>query len=190
MNPRASATAAGSDPVSVALSDPGVTAQLLTAARAFLGRGPSSAVRRTAEAEEIVSVAQIEALKRRADFDPTRDVVNWLVGFVRNVTRDHVRKRARTPTGPPPDAPKLEDLAVDLGCPVEDATADRELARRVLEPLSADDRELLELKYFDGLTFAEIAARRGMNENAVRLRHFRLRQRLREQYGHGGEVRS
>lgn len=174
--------AAESDPVSAALADPVVHERLLAAARAFLGPR-LSAVRRAAEAEEIVSKARVEAFKRRADFDPTRDAVRWLVGFVVNCTRDHVKKYTRTPTGPPPDTPELEDLAVDLGRPAEDTVANRELVNAILAQLSDDDRELLQLKYFDGLTFGEIAARRGTNEDAVRVRHFRIRQRLREQRG-------
>ena len=181
-----------SDPVTAALADPVVNGRLLAAARAFLGRRADtlSATRRSAEAEEIVSKACAEALKRRADFDPTRDVVTWLVGFVRNVTRDHARKHARIPTGPPPDAPALEDLAVDLGRPVSDVVANKEFADNVYAQLAPDDRELLQLRYVNDLTCAEIASSRGTNENAVRVRCHRIIQRLRQQHAASGEVQS
>ncbi|MBA4190607.1 MAG: hypothetical protein C0467_21690 [Planctomycetaceae bacterium] len=184
--------AAESDPVSAALADPVVHGRLLAAARTCLGRRATtlSRTQRAAEAEEITSKTQMEALKRRASFDPSRDVVSWLVGFVVNVTRDHLRKHARTPTHPPPNVPGLEDLAVDLGRPVADSLADKEFMSKLLDQLPSDERELLLQKYRDDQTFAEIAEGRGSTETAVRVRCHRIIQRLRQQYGASGEVQS
>jgi DNA-directed RNA polymerase specialized sigma24 family protein len=107
------------DPVAAAVADPAVGARLIAAARALLGRRAHSlpATQRSAEAEEIVSEAAKRALQRRDRFDPTRHVVTWLVGFVSNVARDGAKRHPGDVTGPPWDAPRLEDL----GRPVEDA---------------------------------------------------------------------
>jgi RNA polymerase sigma-70 factor (ECF subfamily) len=181
----ARATAAESDPVTAALADDVVCGRLTAAARAFLVRRPNpfSEAQHAAEAEEIVSKARLEALKRRYCYDPSRDVVAWLVGFVVNVAKDHVKKHVRTTAGPPPGGPALDDLAVDLGRPVSDAVADREFVDRLLGRLPDGDREVIRQKYTDDLTFAQIAEALGSNENAIRVRHHRIIQRLRDMCG-------
>ena len=186
------AIAAESDPVAAALADQRVRDRLLAAGCAFLRRRPNSIpeTQYVAEAEEIVAKAQLEALKRRSCFDASRDVVAWLVGFVVNVTRDHVKKYARTPPGLSPDAPGLEGLAVDLGRPVADILEDEAFVRDLLAQLDSDDRELIRQKYTDDLTFSEIAAIRGTGASAIRTRHHRLIRRLRRMGGLGGEVQS
>ncbi len=185
------AMAAECDPVAAALSDPCVRNRLLTAARAYLGRSTNLTVAQcSAEAEEVVSIATVEAWKKRETYDPSRDVAAWLVGFIGNIVRNYNRKHRRQPTGPPPDAPALEDLAVDLGRPVAEAVADREYLDHLLAQLSPDDREIFLLKRTEDPTFAERAARLGSNENALRIRYFRIRQRLRQLAEQDGEVQS
>lgn len=187
------AVPAASDPVAVALADPAVNGRLVRAARAFLGRQvyPFPAGQRAAEAEDIVSTVRVEALRRRKDFDPARgDVVAWLVGFVANVTSDHVRRHTGCPAGPPPTAPGLEDLAADLGRPVVDTVDDQDFVDRLLAQLSPDDRELIRLRYNEDLTFVEIADRRGTSANTLRQRHYRIIRSLQQLCGIGGEVQS
>ncbi len=183
---------AESDPVATALADAEVSRRLLAAARAFLSRRASTltALQRVAEAEQIISEVRARALARRGDYDSNRDVVNWLVGFVINVARDHLRELARTPTGPPPDAPRLEDLATDLGRPVPDTVADKELVAGLLARLPREDGTLLRLKYEKDLTFAEIGERMDLNVNAVRVRHHRIIRRLRQLCAVTGEGQS
>jgi RNA polymerase sigma-70 factor (ECF subfamily) len=186
------ATSAPSDPVVAALNSAVVYGRLLAAARAFLGKWAKtlSGQRIMAEAEEIVSIARTELWKCRQDYNPDHDVVAWMVGFVGNATRNHLRKYARIPTGPPPDAPQLEDLVIDLGRPVADSVADQEFVERLMTQLKPDERRLIELKYNDGLTFAEIAVRTNAKENAVRVRHHRIIGQLRQWSENAGEVRS
>lgn len=185
-----------SDPLTAALTDQAVGARLLAAAKAFLGRRAASvtATQRTAEAEELVAEARKRAWERRDRFDPSQDVVAWLVVFVSNVAREYVRRRSRDAApagcGPPGDPPKLEDLAVDLGRPVPDQVADRQFREDVDGRLTPPEREMVRLKYDEDLTFAEIGERLDMTECAVRVWHHRVVGRLRQQYGISPEVRS
>jgi len=69
-----------------------------------------------------------------------------------------------------------------LPSPVEEleaAAARGELAR-ALRALEAPGRQVLQLRYFDGLTTAEIAVRLKISELAVRKRLWRAREKLRE----------
>lgn len=49
---------------------------------------------------------------------------------------------------------------------------------RALSELSEQDREILVMRYIDGLSFAEIAAILALSEGSARVRHFRALQRL------------
>ncbi len=180
------------DPVYSALADLGVRLRLHAAGRAFLGcrvdRLPRT--QRDEEANAIVSETAVRALQRRNQFDPTRDVVNWLIGIVLNVAREYGRECNQTATGPPVDPPLLEDLVEDLSRPVAEVVANRALVDDLLHQLPFNDRELLRLRYEEGLTFAEIGERFGESENSQRVQHFRILKRLRELCNANGEVRS
>ena len=55
---------------------------------------------------------------------------------------------------------------------------DREILQTLLEKLSLRDREVVDLRYFAGLPFAEIANMLGDNESAVKVRHHRAIRKL------------
>jgi RNA polymerase sigma-70 factor (ECF subfamily) len=188
-----SSTTTDDDPVTAAIKDVAVQSRLLAAARAVLFRHLAglTTTERAERAGEVVQDAVCRALRKKSEFDPSRDVVNWLVGFVRNVAREHAKEYFGSggPTGPPGDRPRLEDLAVDHARPLDDAVAGRLDAAQWLDLLPPQDGEILRLKYADDWTFEEIGERMGMNVNAVRVRAYRARQRLRELGGIAGEDR-
>jgi RNA polymerase sigma-70 factor, ECF subfamily len=166
------------DPVAAALADPAVGVRLRNAALAYLGaRGYAQ------DAADVVQEAVARVLKRCHAYDPTRDVVCWLVGFVVNVARERVKPHGRAPTAGPP----LDTLADDLR-PVAEAVADRELATRLIRQLSPGEQELVELVYTERLTFAEIGERLGLTVTAARVRHHRTLKHLKALAG-VGEVR-
>jgi len=176
-------------PVAVALKDPAIQTRLWNAARAFLGRRSSelSPTQRTAEAEAIAQEAACRAWKRRDQFDASRDVVKWLVGFVINVAREFAKKRSHDTTGPPEDSTDLEALAVDPSRPLDDAIADKLLVDHLLAQLPPLDRQIVQMKYCEEMTCAEIGQRIGMNENAVRIRVYRAILKLKLVCGLTGE---
>jgi RNA polymerase sigma-70 factor (ECF subfamily) len=176
-------------PVAVALEDPAIQARLWNAARAFLGRCSSelSPTQRTAEAEAIAQEAASRAWKRRDQFDASKDVVKWLVGFVINVAREFAKKRSRDATGPPEDGPDLEALALNRSRPIDDAVADKLLIEQLVAQLPQLDRQMVLMKYCEEMTCAEIGQRIGMNENAVRVRVYRAILKLKNQCGLTGE---
>ncbi len=176
-------------PVAVALKDPLVQTRLRNAARAYLGRCSIelSLTQRTAEAEAIAQEAAARAWKRRDQFDVSRDVVKWLVGFVINVVREFAKKRSRDATGPPEGGADLEVLAVDPSRPIDDAVADKLLVEHLVAQLPPLDQQMVQMKYREQLTCAEIGQQIGMNENAVRIRVYRAILKFKNLCGLTGE---
>jgi RNA polymerase sigma-70 factor (ECF subfamily) len=177
------------DPVAVALADQTVVTRLQNAARAFFGSWGAhiSRTERDGEIEVILQEVRLRALRHRERFDPSKDIVTWLVGFVRNVARERARERSRLAAGLHPDGPELETLAIDRSRMIDDAVADQLTLNQLLEPLPAIERDILLMKYRDEMTFAEVGQRLGMRENAVRIRAFRALQKVRATQGFSGE---
>lgn len=123
-------------------------------------------------ADEVVSETFTVAWRRIRDVPAPP--LPWLLGVARNVLRDTVRAETRRAafaaelaewTGPAED-----DLADDV--------AERLALRRALGTLGEDDRELLILTAWQGLTPAECARVTGCSAAALRVRLHRARRRL------------
>jgi RNA polymerase sigma-70 factor (ECF subfamily) len=56
--------------------------------------------------------------------------------------------------------------------------AERQYVMRLMERLSEEERTLLMMKEVDGYSVEELAAMNGMNENTVKVKLFRARQKL------------
>jgi RNA polymerase sigma-70 factor, ECF subfamily len=128
-------------------------------------------------AEDVTAIAFERAYRRRARFDPRRGSARaWLFGIARNAALDELRRRRR-------QAALVEeptDLAgIDAEHPVE--RSERRIAvARALEGIEPRERELVALKYFAGLSNAEIATVLGITESNVGTRLHRVVDRLRE----------
>jgi RNA polymerase sigma-70 factor (ECF subfamily) len=90
----------------------------------------------------------------------------WLFRIGRNLALDQLRRQAARPrtvtiTPEPTDGRALLDILADETCDVAAQATDhclREHVRRALLTLPAEQRHVLELAYFGGLTHREIAA--------------------------------
>lgn len=141
-----------------------------------------------ADAEDLIGRVFTRMLERLDQFDPKRGrVLPWVLGIARNAIIDHYRTRKVSSP--------LDALGSPLPAEVRDPLADllarerAELLAGLLEDLPADVRELLALRYGDGLRHREIAELCGISVAAVKQRvsrarreaKARLRQREREQ---------
>src|SRR5206468_8196142 len=105
------------------------------------------------EAEELTQDVFLAAWRKGDRFDATRGRLStWLMAIGHNLAID--RLRHRTGAARPPLV--LVDEMPDPPVSHEDQLLDRETARRALEGLSATERELLSLAYFQGWTAREI----------------------------------
>jgi len=126
-------------------------------------------------AEEVTAQAFERAWRRRRQLDPSRGSARaWLFGIARNAALDELRRRSRVTDSPEQEAPADAD-------PAEEAVA-RTMLREALDSLSGRERELVALKYFAGLSNAEIAAVIGTSESNAGTRLHRVIQKLRRTF--------
>ncbi len=132
-------------------------------------------------AEEVVEETFWQAWTTRASFDAERaGIAGWLLMIARSRALD--RRRAagrRREAGPEP----LERMA---GQPARDAAEADETARLVrsaLGELPAEQREVIELAYFEGLSQSEIASRTAQPLGTVKSRSRMAMDKLRDRLG-------
>jgi RNA polymerase sigma-70 factor (ECF subfamily) len=78
------------------------------------------------------------------------------------------------------DALKMEncDAAVEQSGPIDERLANRDLVTKLLAKIPEQDRSLLMLKEVEGHSVEELAQMTGMNENTIKVKLFRARQKL------------
>jgi RNA polymerase sigma-70 factor, ECF subfamily len=128
-------------------------------------------------AEEVAAAAFERAYRKRARFDPQRGSGRaWLFGIARNAALDELRRRKRYA--------ELEGDPVDLVVPGTHDDAEGSEARVLVASALADlpprERELVALKFFAGLSNAEIGAVVGISESNAGTRLHRVIEKLRE----------
>lgn len=111
----------------------------------------------------------------------------WLYRVCRNHALDLYRKRARHPENPIDDA---YDLAGEEVSPDADAEAQdrRELVLALLKELSPTQREVVRLKFMEGLSYKEIAQVTGLRVGSVGVHLHNAMRRLREKLNDAGAV--
>ncbi len=128
-------------------------------------------------AADAVQQAFVQAWRAAGSFDDRRELQPWLYAITRRVAVDVHRQRRRT----------LSDMSLDeswLGSeasvdgPSLDATWRVWQVRSALEQLPPDERQMLQLAYFQGMTQSEIAAALGIALGTVKSRTSRAQRRL------------
>lgn len=129
-----------------------------------------------AAAEDVTAMAFERAFRRRRSFDARRgDQRAWLFGIARNAALDELRRRKRSA------ALTAEPAAVDAVADDPGPDPDRRATVRAgLAALDARDRELVALKFFAGLTNAEIGRVVGLSESNAGTKLHRAVTKLRE----------
>jgi RNA polymerase sigma-70 factor, ECF subfamily len=108
------------------------------------------------EAEDLVHDVFLEAWQRAGTYDPARGSVRtWLLVRLRSRALDLLRSRSRHNASPIEEPAQLEEGPVREEDPA--LAPDRTAVRRALETLSSEQRVVLELGYFHGLSSSEIA---------------------------------
>lgn len=140
-----------------------------------------------AEGEDVVQETLLQVWHKAKHYDSTRSSVStWLVLLARSRAIDRLRSRrvgertaqsASAENPRPHTSPKgPEDVLL---------RERRERVRRELDALPAEQREVLELAFFEGLTQVEIAERTGIPLGTVKTRTLlamkKLRAALREE---------
>jgi RNA polymerase sigma-70 factor (ECF subfamily) len=136
-------------------------------------------------AEDVVSETFLAAVRSAATFEPeSGTVTGWLIGIARHKLADRRRSAQLAERAAASHEPKEE------AAPLEAVDA-REQVLVTLERLDDEERQVLEWKYLDELSVAEIAQRLGRTEKAVEALLYRARRSFRQMLAaHGGAART
>jgi RNA polymerase sigma-70 factor (ECF subfamily) len=125
-----------------------------------------------ADAEEVTSDVYSYVWRSASTFDESRgSALSWLMVLTRSRALDRVRARAQS-------SRRLQSIDAASTVPASGANAEAAaslsersgLVRRALEDLPPEQRELLELAYFGGLSHVELAAQSGLPLGTVKTR--------------------
>lgn len=132
-------------------------------------------------AEEAVQEAFAAAWEGARSYDPSRGSVrSWLMGMVHNRAVDLVRRetsqrrRAERAVADPAEDP-AEQVVADLG-----ALREAERVRAALADLPPEQRRVIELMYFEGLSQSRVADRLSLPLGTVKSRTLLGMRRLRD----------
>jgi RNA polymerase sigma factor (sigma-70 family) len=152
-----------------------------------LGLVYAAALRRTGGrvhlAEDISQKVFVELARRASQLDGHPALVGWLYRCTRNAAIDVMRAEQSRQRSAQAFANMPDTSPVDL--PV-DWERLRPVLDEAMDQLKERDRELMLLRFFQGLTFPEIAMRLELSENAARMRTERALDKLRGQLGKRG----
>ncbi|MCP5424761.1 MAG: sigma-70 family RNA polymerase sigma factor [Gammaproteobacteria bacterium] len=153
-----------------------------------LGRYLNKYLQQRELVEEVVNDVMLVLWQNAARFEPaTARLSTWIFGIAHNKARKAYARAGRHPTEPLPEdledlhneAEPTQDLST-LGGPEQDLLSEdaRRVLRQALEKLSPEQRAVVELTYFEGFAYQEIAAITGSNVNTVKSRMFHARKQL------------
>jgi RNA polymerase sigma-70 factor (ECF subfamily) len=139
-------------------------------------------VRNRREAEDLLHDVFLEAWRTAKDFDPNRGRVRtWLAIRMRSRALD-IQKSARV-------SRNAGDAGLDRLVEREsEASPDHAKVRAALGALPADQRQVIELAYFDGLSCSEISDRISIPIGTVKSRLAAAMSKLRNTLGYGKEA--
>jgi len=138
-------------------------------------------VRDRTEAEDVLHDAFVAVNERASQYTADRgSVIAWLVTLVRNLSIDRTRRRERRGSlardviahEPPASHRDPERLTSEA--------SEREKIRRALASLPDAQRQTLEVAFFEGLSYPEIAARENVPLGTIKSRAARALAALRE----------
>jgi RNA polymerase sigma-70 factor (ECF subfamily) len=124
------------------------------------------------DAKDAVQEAFVDAYRSLPRFDTARRFYPWLYVLVRNRCFKTIERRRPTDS-----IEEIEILAAPPGLSQEEGIA----LGKALSKLSAEEREIVTLKYTDGLSYNEIAEYMQIPRGTVMSRLFYARRHLHEQ---------
>jgi RNA polymerase sigma-70 factor (ECF subfamily) len=146
------------------------------AARAICLRETRRLLRNGQEAEDAAQEAILRAWRARKRCQSSDAFAPWLRVIATNEARRYGARTSRLAKRETHDEETDQHPAADeIG-----ARLDALACRQMLAPLTGPERELMLLRYVEGLTQAQIAARLGVPEGTVKVRLHRSRARLRK----------
>lgn len=141
---------------------------MLTYLRRFLGD--------THNADEVFQEVFLSVWAKRRQYKFPLTFRSWLFAIAANKAREHFRRRSRRPAGA-----ELVDVADNESGPMNDAIKAEHATEvnRALQSLTEQQRSVVILRVWNGLSYAEIATSIGAKEGTARALMHRALEKLR-----------
>jgi RNA polymerase sigma-70 factor (ECF subfamily) len=161
-------------------------------AQKHLGALQSYCLAKTCDQDAALDLAQEALLRAYTRFHTLKEIDKfpaWLVGIAKRCSWNWFRKKKRDPlvqrdhetgNGPPPELPD-ENLNPEEHM---QQMADWNETLQAVKRLRFIYREVIVLRYFEELSYSEMAARLGVKEDAVDQRLTRARRQLKQHLSH------
>ena len=138
------------------------------------------------DAEDIAQQVFAKVYFSIPNFDFRSSLLTWIYKITVNECYDYLRKRKVRKLVYESDFPEdeenqriqLNEPARDQSPPIDDIVARRDLALKLLAKLPPEERDLLLLKEVEGHSVEGLAEMTGINENTIKVKLFRARQKL------------
>ena len=137
------------------------------------------------DAEDIAQQVFAKIYFSIRSFDFRSSLLTWIYKITVNECYDYLRKRkvrklVYESDFNEEDALRMEnsEIASDHKAPIDETLAERDYVWKLLAKVSEEDRTLMLLKEVEGYSVEELAQMTGMNENTIKVKLFRARQKL------------
>lgn len=135
------------------------------------------------DAEDIAQQVFAKIYFSIGNFDNRSSLLTWIYKITVNECYDYLRKKKVRKLVYESDFSEEESLRFeqtepDPGQLYDTALAQRDLIVKLLAKVSEEDRNLMLLKEVEGHSVEELAEMTGLNENTIKVRLFRARQKL------------
>src|SRR6202171_2463287 len=137
------------------------------------------------DAEDIAQQVFAKIYFSIRNFDFRSSLLTWIYKITVNECYDYLRKKrvrklVYESDFSQEDAQRMEasEPAVDGSVPADTRLAQRDLVAELVSQVSPEDRSLILLKEVEGHSVEELAQMTGMNENTIKVKLFRTRQKL------------
>ncbi|MCC7176289.1 MAG: sigma-70 family RNA polymerase sigma factor [Bryobacterales bacterium] len=137
------------------------------------------------DAEDIAQQVFAKVYFSIGNFDFRSSLLTWIYKITVNECYDYLRKKrvrklVYESDFSEEDSLKMEnsDAVADRAGAIDQSLARRDLVLKLLAKVSEEDRRLILLKEVEGHSVEELAEMTGMNENTIKVKLFRARQKL------------
>jgi RNA polymerase sigma-70 factor (ECF subfamily) len=135
------------------------------------------------DAEDIAQQVFAKVYFSIGNFDFRSSLLTWIYKITVNECYDYLRKKKVRKLVYESDfgdeeSSGMERSEADTAMPADERLAKRDLVIKLLSKISSEDRQLMLLKEVEGHSVEELAQMMGMNENTIKVKLFRARQKL------------
>jgi len=133
------------------------------------------------DARDLAQESFLRAYEHLAEYDRTRSFYTWLYTISLNNIRNFLKKKGNRYTDYQNDYSRMELINVEreeLACSDVLKKDREEILEKCLAGLSPELRELIVLRFYQALSFDEIAQITGLSQSAVKMRIYRALEKM------------